>query len=78
MELPNHDVLLYALADFVTAKGNRIEGRGVLPDEPVVLTRAQLRREPDPTLAAALRWIASQKAAPPNPAGSAPTPRPAT
>ena len=34
-KLPNGDVLEYAIADFVTVSGERIEGRGVVPDEPV-------------------------------------------
>lgn len=55
--LPNGDVLLYAMADFQTPGGTRIEGRGVLPDEPIQLTRESLLREGDPVLAAALRWL---------------------
>ncbi|MBL9119123.1 MAG: hypothetical protein JNL80_04325 [Phycisphaerae bacterium] len=55
--LPNGDVLQMAVADFMTPKGNRIEGRGVTPDVEVTLTAELLRREPDPTLAAALRSI---------------------
>lgn len=55
--LPNGDVLLYAMADFQTPGGTRIEGRGVLPDEPIQLTRDLLLREGDPVLAAALRWL---------------------
>jgi carboxyl-terminal processing protease len=57
-ELPNGDVLQFAVADFVTPEGNRIEGHGVVPDLPVELTPDLLAREPDPVLAAALRWIA--------------------
>ena len=33
--LPNGDVLIHAWGDFVTGTGVRIEGRGVIPDEPV-------------------------------------------
>jgi carboxyl-terminal processing protease len=59
-KLPNGDVLQFAVADFVTPEGNRIEGHGVVPDLPVTLTAELLAREPDPVLAAALRWIAEQ------------------
>jgi carboxyl-terminal processing protease len=60
VRLPNGDVLQFAVADFVTPKGNRIEGHGVVPDIAVPLHADLLRREPDPALAAALRWIANQ------------------
>ena len=33
-KLPNGDVLIHAYGDFVTADGTRLEGRGVIPDEP--------------------------------------------
>lgn len=58
--LPNGDVLYHAIADFVTPDGTVLEGRGVIPDEPVVLTRANLLAGRDPVLEAALRWIAAQ------------------
>ncbi len=60
--LPNGDVLLHAFADFVTADGTRLEARGVEPNEPVPLTRADLLAGRDPALEAALRWIAAEKA----------------
>lgn len=56
--LPNGDVLLYAVADFVTSKGTRLEGRGVIPDEPVATTRAALLKGNDAVLDAASGWIA--------------------
>jgi carboxyl-terminal processing protease len=55
--LPNGDVLIHALGDFVTAKGTRLEGRGVIPDEPVPLTREDLAAGRDRPLEAALAWI---------------------
>lgn len=55
--LPNGDVLIHALGDFVTAKGTRLEGRGVIPDEAVPLTRDDLAAGRDRTLLAALTWI---------------------
>ncbi|HEX9367210.1 MAG TPA: S41 family peptidase [Vicinamibacterales bacterium] len=55
--LPNGDVLIHAWGDFVTGTGVRIEGRGVVPDEPVALTRAALLGGRDATLEGALAWI---------------------
>jgi carboxyl-terminal processing protease len=55
--LPNGDVLMHVIADFVAADGSRIEGRGVVPDEPVPLTRADLSAGRDAPLDAAVRWI---------------------
>ncbi len=55
--LPNGDVLIHAWGDFVTGTGVRIEGRGVVPDEPVALTRAGLLAGQDATLDGALAWI---------------------
>jgi carboxyl-terminal processing protease len=56
-KLPNGDVLIHATGDFVTANGTRLEGRGVVPDEPVVLTQESLLSGRDATLEAALAWI---------------------
>jgi len=55
--LPNGDVLIHAWGDFVTGTGVRIEGRGVVPDEPVALTREALLAGRDATLEGALAWI---------------------
>jgi carboxyl-terminal processing protease len=55
--LPNGDVLIHAWGDFVTGTGVRIEGRGVVPDEPVDLTRKVLLSGRDATLEGALGWI---------------------
>ena len=40
--LPGGDVLQYAIGDFVTATGQRIEGRGVVPDQVVTPAREDL------------------------------------
>ena len=56
-KLPNGDVLIHAWGDFVTGTGVRIEGRGVVPDEPVAATRASLLAGRDATLDAALAWV---------------------
>jgi C-terminal processing protease CtpA/Prc len=52
--------LQHAISDFVSASGTRLEGRGVVPDEPVALTREALLRSHDPVLDAAIEWIASK------------------
>lgn len=58
--LPNGDVLIHAYADFLTADGTRLEGRGVVPDEIVPLTRADLLAGRDAALDAALAWVDAQ------------------
>lgn len=55
--LPNGDVLIHAWGDFVTGTGVRIEGRGVVPDEPIAVTRESLLAGRDATLDGALAWI---------------------
>jgi carboxyl-terminal processing protease len=60
-KLPNGDVLIHATGDFVTANGTRLEGRGVVPDEPVAVSRADLLAGRDATLDAALRWLDEPK-----------------
>ena len=60
--LPNGDVLLHAFADFITADGTRLEGRGVQPDQSVPLARADLLEGRDPAMDAALAWIAAEQA----------------
>ena len=62
-QLPNGDVLYHAFAEFVTADGVTLEGRGVIPDHPVELTREELLAGVDPVLEAAIRWIAEERAA---------------
>jgi carboxyl-terminal processing protease len=56
-KLPNGDVMIHAYADFVTGNGTRLEGRGVIPDEPTPLTRDDLLAGRDRALEAALAWI---------------------
>jgi len=58
--LPTGALLLYAYADFVTAKGVSLEGRGVVPDIEVKLTRASLLSGNDPQLEAAINYIKKQ------------------
>jgi len=55
--LSNGDVLLYAIGDFVTSTGQRLEGRGVIPDEAVPMSLQALAAGHDAALDAALLWI---------------------
>jgi carboxyl-terminal processing protease len=59
-KLPTGALLLYAYADFVTAKGVSLEGRGVIPDVEVKLTRASLLNNADPQLEAAINYLKRQ------------------
>jgi|GEM_PF-1563818 len=58
--LPNGDVFLYAVADFVTGAGKRLEGVGVAPDIEVALTQGSLLEGRDIVLEAAVNWIRTQ------------------
>jgi carboxyl-terminal processing protease len=58
--LPNDDVLMHVVADLTDSKGRRVEGVGVIPDEPVPLRAESLAAGRDDALDAALRWAASQ------------------
>ena len=60
--LPNGDVFIHATGDFVAADGTRLEGRGVIPDEAVPLTREDLLAGRDRVLDAALAWIDTEHA----------------
>jgi carboxyl-terminal processing protease len=60
-KLPNGDVFIHATGDFVTADGTRLEGRGVVPDHEVRLTRADLLAGRDAPLEAALKWIDAER-----------------
>ena len=55
--MPNGDVLMHVVADFVAPDGRAIEGRGVAPDEVVPLTEADLVASRDAPLEAAIRWL---------------------
>ena len=67
--LPSGDVLYHALGDFTTAKGESLEGVGVIPDERVLLSRDDLLAGRDLSLVAALRWIEEQSRGGSSPAG---------
>ena len=60
-KLPNGDGFQYAVANYISQGGSTLEGRGVIPDQEVVLTRESLLSGRDPVLAAAVEWINAQK-----------------
>jgi carboxyl-terminal processing protease len=55
--LPNGDRLQLAFGDLRSPSGRRVEGVGVLPDQPSPLSRAALLQGRDPALDAAIAWI---------------------
>jgi carboxyl-terminal processing protease len=61
--LPNGDGFQYAIADYVSAGGKRLEGNGVRPDQEAPLTRKALLDGHDPALEAAVEWIRSSSKA---------------
>ncbi len=61
--LPTGDVLQYVIADLETPSGVMLEGRGVVPDQIVLLTRADLVAGRDPVVEAARHWLGEKRAA---------------
>lgn len=59
-KLPTGAVFQYAIGDFKTPKGTLIEGRGVIPDVEIKLTRAGLLTGRDLPLAAAVAQLEKQ------------------
>ncbi|MCY3966116.1 MAG: S41 family peptidase [Acidobacteria bacterium] len=59
-EMPNGDLLMHAIADFIRPSGERIEGRPVQPESPVPLTREGLLAGRDEPREEALRWIVTE------------------
>ncbi len=55
--LPTGDALQYTMANYVSAGGKVLEGRGVSPDFPTPLTQADLLAGKDAALDAAMKWI---------------------
>ncbi|MBL8764450.1 MAG: hypothetical protein JNM07_09300 [Phycisphaerae bacterium] len=65
-KLPNGDRFQYAMANYISVGGEPLEGKGVVPDEEVLLSRASLMSggiTGDPAIDAALRWVNSQRTA---------------
>jgi len=60
-KLPNGDGFQYAFANYVSAKGDVLEGKGVTPDETIQPQRATLLAGEDAVINAAVAWIHSQK-----------------
>jgi carboxyl-terminal processing protease len=58
--LPNGDALMHVIADFTAPDGTRIEGRGVVPDEPTPIARAALLAGDDPAIESAVRWASRE------------------
>lgn len=63
IKLPNGDGFQFAIANYVSQGGAVLEGVGVMPDQPVTLTRENLLAEGDPVLKAARSWLLSQPTA---------------
>ncbi len=60
-KLPNGDVLLHAIADFVDPNGYSVEGGGVVPHDEVELTRASLLAGRELQLEAAAVWLSANR-----------------
>ena len=60
VRLPNGDGFQYASADYVSASGLRLEGRGLIPDVIVRQSRQKLIAGRDAVIDAALQWIAAE------------------
>ncbi|MFN3629299.1 MAG: S41 family peptidase [Casimicrobiaceae bacterium] len=56
-KLPGGGELAYSEVGYTDVRGERIEGRGIRPDEPITLTRADLRDGRDRVLEAAVAWL---------------------
>lgn len=61
VRLPNGDGFQYAVANYVSAGGQVLEGHGVKPDVEVQPQRAMLLAGHDPILDAAVEWLRSPK-----------------
>lgn len=55
--LPNGDVMQHVVADFTAPDGSRLEGRGVIPDRLVPLSREALLAGRDEPMLAAMAWL---------------------
>ncbi|HRK29616.1 MAG TPA: S41 family peptidase [Tepidisphaeraceae bacterium] len=60
-KLPNGDGFQYAFANYVSAKGDVLEGKGVTPDVEVKPDRKSLLAGQDRVIEAAVDWIRSKK-----------------
>lgn len=55
--LPNGDAFQFAVANYISTGGETLEGVGVIPHEPVELTRETLLEGRDAVIDAAVEWI---------------------
>ena len=60
-KLPNGDRFQYAIADYVSTGGERLEGVGVIPNTEVKLKRKELLEGKDAVIEAAVHWIEGSK-----------------
>ena len=60
IDLPNGDRFQFAIADYISYKGQSLEGIGVMPDELTPHTLESMRRKEDAALQAATLWIQTQ------------------
>jgi len=62
-KLANGDAFQYVIGNYVAEDGTRLEGRGVIPDQTVDLSRKKLLKGKDPFIEAAAEWILEKRAA---------------
>jgi len=60
MRLPGGGELAYSEVGYTDVRGERVEGRGIVPDESIAPTIATLRDGRDRVLEAALAWLATR------------------
>lgn len=60
-KLPDGDGFQYVFADYVSQSGRPLEGNGVIPDQPVTITRQALLAGRDPVVDAAVEWIKNER-----------------
>jgi carboxyl-terminal processing protease len=67
IELPSGDMLQYAISDYISASGHRMEGVGVQPDERIPVDSALIRKYGDPVLHRARNWLVGKPGGPDSP-----------
>jgi carboxyl-terminal processing protease len=65
--LPSGDMLQYAISDYISASGHRMEGVGVQPDERIPVDSALIRKYGDPVLHRARNWLVGKPGGPDSP-----------
>ncbi len=63
-KLPGGGELAYSEVGYTDVRGERIEGRGIIPDEPVARSRLDLVQGRDRVLEAALAWLDTERGKP--------------